>query len=260
MRLLIASDLHLEFGSQTRLSPLLQAAREADLLLLAGDLVSTPADLESFLRKLPCQALIVAGNHEFYGHDITTSLPQYQAAAKHSGCVLLEKEQRILGGVRFVGCTLWTDLAGGKQAENYDRMINDRRWIRLRGAAFTSEVMRGVHQASVRWLESALDEPFDGPTVVMTHHAPSYRSSHPRWAASPINGAFSSNLDDLVEQYQPDLWVHGHHHDPADYRIGRTRILCNAYGYDGVEDTSRFKPDLLVEIDGQAAGKTLRLG
>lgn len=251
MRALIASDLHLEFGSQTRLSPFLTAAREADILLLAGDLVNTPADLESFLRKLPCQAVIVPGNHEYYGQDITTALPQYRSAAKRAGCVLLENEQLILGGVRYLGCTLWTDLADGQQAENYDRMINDRRWIRLRGAAFTSEVMRGVHQESVRWLESRLAEPFDGPTVVMTHHAPSYLSSHPRWAGSPINGAFSSNLDELVMTYQPDLWVHGHHHDPADYLLGRTRVLCNPYGYEGVEDTSRFRTDLRVELGRQ---------
>ena len=72
----------------------------------------------------------------------------------------------------------------------------------------------------------------------VTHHAPSFRSQHPRFASSPITGGFCSNLESRIQQWKPDLWIHGHVHDPMDYRIpwkiaapGETRILCNPWVY-----------------------------
>lgn len=65
----------------------------------------------------------------------------------------------------------------------------------------------------------------------VTHHAPSFRSQHPRFAGSPIAGGFCSNLESRIQQWKPDLWIHGHVHDPMDYRIGKTQVLCNPWGY-----------------------------
>jgi hypothetical protein len=65
--------------------------------------------------------------------------------------------------------------------------------------------------------------------VVLTHHAPHPDSIHARFAGSPVNGAFVSDLTELVAQ--ADLWLHGHVHDSFDYRVGRCRVVANPRGY-----------------------------
>jgi hypothetical protein len=76
------------------------------------------------------------------------------------------------------------------------------------------------------------------PVVVVGHHAPSKASTHPRYKNEyHMNGAYSTNLDDFIlDRRQIKLWTHGHTHEPFDYMIGTTRVVCNPRGYDGYED------------------------
>ncbi|MDZ7787427.1 MAG: hypothetical protein U5K73_04610 [Halofilum sp. (in: g-proteobacteria)] len=81
-----------------------------------------------------------------------------------------------------------------------------------------------IHHETVRWLRTALDEPHDGPTIVVTHHAPSSRAlgQWDEWAGeSPwtvMDAAFASDLELLIDLGKPDAWIHGHTH-----RSGSTR-------------------------------------
>jgi Icc-related predicted phosphoesterase len=70
----------------------------------------------------------------------------------------------------------------------------------------------------------------------------------PRYANDPLNPAFASRLESLIEEYQPALWIHGHTHDPCDYELFRTRIVCNPRGYPGEHGHAGFKPDLTVVV------------
>jgi Icc-related predicted phosphoesterase len=74
-----------------------------------------------------------------------------------------------------------------------------------------------------------LAKPFDGDTVVITHHAPSERSVHPRFQGDPLTGAFVTDLPDLLEQAH--VWIHGHHHNSSDYVERGCRVVCNPSGY-----------------------------
>jgi len=98
------------------------------------------------------------------------------------------------------------------------------------------------------WLAAALDEPFAGETVVVTHHAPSSRSVHPRFARDLLSPAFASRLEPLMGGNRAALWVHGHTHDAFDYEIDGTRIICNPRGYLPHDPSPGFRPDLVVEI------------
>ncbi|WP_274534676.1 hypothetical protein [Aureimonas sp. AU20] len=95
-------------------------------------------------------------------------------------------------------------------------------------------------------MEEELTKPFDGPTVVVTHHAPTPRSIHPRYEGDVANPAFASDLTDLVARVGPDLWIHGHVHDSFDYRIGRTRVLANPKGYG--DENKAFDQSLVVDV------------
>ena len=158
----------------------------------------------------------------------------------------------ILDGVRFLGATLWTDFASGRQMRRCQRMMSDFDVIfDGHSGSITPEVILKEHQDTMDWLATQImRHPHKGPTVVITHHAPSYQSQHPRFAGSPISGGFCSNQEHRIQRWNaaglaPDLWIHGHVHDPMDYRIGQTRILCNPWGYPDEENDMGFR---MVEI------------
>src|SRR5690606_859556 len=116
---------------------------------------------------------------------------------------------------------------------------------------FTPQDSAELFSANVRWLDGELGKPFAGPTVVITHHAPSLQSIHARFAGSLFNPAFVSDAEWLLKGGRVRLWIHGHTHDSYDYRVSGTRVLCNARGYvkEGKVENARFDPKLMVEVE-----------
>jgi Icc-related predicted phosphoesterase len=122
------------------------------------------------------------------------------------------------------------------------------------GSRYTPQDSIALFREQYAWLDTMLDEPFDGPTVVITHHAPSMRSVHPRFADSLISAGFVSDCTSLLGR--ANLWVHGHTHDSFDYTVYGTRVLCNPRGYcrDGVNENPAFDAGLCVEIPAWPQG------
>ena len=116
------------------------------------------------------------------------------------------------------------------------------------GTPFTPDACAARFATHAAWLAARLDEPHDGATVVVTHHAPSRRSIHPRFAGTLLNVCFASDADHLGGR--PALWIHGHVHDSFDYDLRGTRVVCNPRGYarDGVPENPAFDPDLCIEV------------
>ncbi len=71
--------------------------------------------------------------------------------------------------------------------------------------------------------------PFDGPTVAITHFAPSLSSADPRYGLTP-GTAGRNSLDELIPQAQ--LWLHGHLHHAFDYVQDGCRVVSNPLGYE----------------------------
>jgi Icc-related predicted phosphoesterase len=69
------------------------------------------------------------------------------------------------------------------------------------------------------------------PDVVVTHHAPTRKSIVPSWRGHNLNRFFVTELDMLIKEMKPKLWVHGHMHNSIDYTAWDTRIVCNPFGY-----------------------------
>ena len=247
MKIQYASDLHTEFGSH----PFRKSDIRGDILVLAGDIAGKPKELNQYLHSLAGSVpiLYVMGNHEFYGHDFALELSGYQKAVEsQNGVHFLENRSVEIGGIRFLGCTLWTDFLGGMHGKASEQGMNDFEYITLKGDKLRWVDVAYRHRESLEWLRKELETPFSGPTVVITHHAPSNLSNPPQFAGSPISGAFYSNLDDLIEETQPALWIHGHIHDSSDYMIGKTRVVCNPFGYDGIEKNVDWDPEAIVEV------------
>ncbi|MDE1887177.1 MAG: metallophosphoesterase family protein [Gammaproteobacteria bacterium] len=254
MRLNILSDLHLRQGG---LAP---PRTSTDAVILAGD-VARPEQAIAWAREFHRPVIYVPGNHEFYGSSLPAALAQLQSLATGTDIHVLDRQVLVLDGVRFLGATLWTDfmlaeerLARERAMAEATRLVRDFSVIDSTehpGTKFTPLESIQVFRQHAEWLRERLADPFDGPTVVITHHAPSPRSIHLRFAGSLLNGAFVSDLEPLMGRERVVLWVHGHTHDSFDYTVRGTRVLCNPRGYarDGVNENAFFDPGLVVDVD-----------
>jgi len=242
----ILSDLHTEFG------PFSVPDVGADVLVLAGDIGVGDRGLAFAGQAADIPVIYVPGNHEFYRQDL--SLLAELRAATPPPVHLLDNDEVQIGGVRVLGAVLWTDFALFGEVERElamlraAMMMNDFHLIAEEGSAFTPAAAYRRHKASRAWLEERLAEPFAGPTVVVTHHAPSARSVPGRYAGDLLSAAYASDLEALIGRYQPRLWIHGHTHTSYDYRIAATRILCNPRGYFPQALNPDFDPALVVEV------------
>jgi Icc-related predicted phosphoesterase len=252
MRLHVISDLHLSCGA-----PSLPAV-EADAVVLAGD-VARPADAIAWAASLRKPVLFVAGNHEFYGGTPDGTIAALRRHARGTEVVVLDDDEVVLGGVRFLGSTLWTDFrldgdGARREAAMREASVRMRDFCRIHrdgtDAPFRPEDAAERFGRHVDWLAARLASPHDGPTVVITHHAPSPRSVHPRFAGSPLNPCYASDLEPLLDGRRAPLWIHGHMHDGFDYVANGTRVVCNPRGYavDGVNENPAFVPGLVIEL------------
>lgn len=236
-----ASDLHLEYLNK-RFPDYIRVDRLytpfADLMILAGDIHVGTQMVDKF-GHWPHPVLYVPGNHEFYDTAIEPHVAKIKEAAKNTAMIVLARDEYIYQGVRFLGCTLWTDYmlmgSGGRQLAAMlacEARIADHRkimGIQKLGQGFSAQQAYELHVQERAWLEGKLNEPFDGKTVVITHHAPSRGSVHPRFRGDPCNSAFVSDLDELVQK--ADYWIHGHVHDSFDYMVGKCRVMTNPGSY-----------------------------
>lgn len=222
----------------------------------------------------PVPVLFVPGNHEYDALDFDQAHAGLRATCERLGLIWLERETLVLDGVRFIGTTLWSDydaLADTVPAKSpkpsRPEQAADPLAQRLRqrhkayraanfylekmatlrhGRLFDAEAMREEALLCQDWLQAALAQPHEGPTVVVTHFAPSLRSADPRYGLTPGTAGFCNAIDPWLAH--ADLWLHGHLHCPHDYRVGRCRVVANPLGYAEKNEQAAFLPQGCVEV------------
>lgn len=252
MKLLILSDLHVEFSPFVP-DPVATAA--ADVVVLAGD-IHKGSQTAHWARKTFADkpVVLVAGNHELYDGHWERTLDELREAALSEQVHFLENDAVSIGGVQFLGATLWTDFeyfgAGNvvKSMIMASKFMADYRTIE----GCTPKVTVARHRASRAWLEAELAKPGSpGDRVVVSHHYPRKRSTAPQYQEDLCTAAFGSELPaELLDQ--AGLWIHGHTHSSFQYRVGRCRVVCNPRGYPvgwlaGEYENRDFNSRLLVE-------------
>ena len=236
------SDIHLEFGS------LDLADNNAEIIIAAGDIGIYDQAIE-WLIALKKPVIYVAGNHEFYKHEYCDTLRMLKEKCANTNIHFLENNTFKYNGVRFLGCSLWTDLfiEGEETAIALGKSLNDFRKIRFADGPFNPQHFSELHKHSKAWLEKALARPFKGKTVVVTHHTPTHWS----WNESPNaikKLAYCNDLKTLFHEHDISAWFHGHTHNIGDYRIEGTRVLCNTRGYAGRREVAEFDLNKIVVI------------
>jgi len=294
LRLQLASDLHLERYPDF----VLEADPHADVLVLAGDIGSYQAgsrladagaahaaDAEFGLGQFSPlrpgspwkRVLFVPGNHEFDGIEHADAHPRLRAACERLGITWLDGEVVVIGGVRFVGSTLWSDFAALAVREHgvtaqmaaLDKALRAanfylRKNSTLRGGQhMLSDDLRELALQSQAWLREALHQPFDGPTVVVTHFAPTLHSADPRYGLTPGTAGFCNGLNELLPF--ADLWLHGHLHCPNDHTVRgqredgsawACRIVANPRGYFGKGEQAGFVARCVLSVPDAHTAKT----
>jgi len=250
MRIHLLSDLHLEFHS------FIPPQVGADVVVLAGDIHSKGRSIQWALDAFSVPIIFVAGNHDFYGIEIDSAQKKFSQAAAGSGGRLhyLERRSVVIDGVRFLGATGWTDFRFGGNAPlaKFDagRQMNDYRKIR-KGPAYRrmrpddTELIAGE---TLLWLERELSAPFDGNTVLITHHPVTAQSSDPSHTPKLLDAAYYNNWDHLFFEpfHPPCLALHGHTHFAVDYQVDCTRVVSNPRGYPG--EKIGFNPGLVIDL------------
>lgn len=199
MRIRVLSDLH------TEIAPLELPHVDADVVVLAGDIGVRTRGLEWARRAFPSTPVVyVAGNHEYYGAALPHLTDKLRKLADGTNVSFLEHDEAVIGGVRFLGTTLWTDFG-----------LFGRRWR-------------------------------EGPTVVVTHHAPALSSVQDRFRADLLTAAYASDMSALFDG-SAALWIHGHTHVRVDETCGGTRIVSNQRGYPD-EPADGFDPAFTVDV------------
>ncbi|UMQ43497.1 metallophosphoesterase [Chryseobacterium sp. Y16C] len=248
MKIQIISDLHQEFGYTNILFD------NADIVVLAGDVNLGIKGIEWIKSKIPGKPVIyVLGNHEYYKGSYPKTLHKIKEAALDSNIFVLENSFVDIEGIRFHGATLWTDFSiFGNPIEygmicqsvmnDYKKIKRDPSYSKMR----TVDIFK-IHQLSKLWLQESLEAAKGMKNIVVTHHAPSIHSVPEQYKNDPVTSAYASNLEDLVQEYQPLYWIHGHIHTPSKYEIGNTKIICNPHGYID-EKYNGYEKELIIEI------------
>jgi predicted phosphodiesterase len=255
MRLHVLSDLHIEQQA-------FEAAEvEADVVVLAGDIDRGARGVEwaaEWAGGRP--VLYVAGNHEFYGHALPDLIEELRTAAAGSTVRVLENDEVTLDGVRFLGCTLWSDFdfdGPERRAEAMalcERVVNDYEHITFGPGARTlaPRDTRMLHVSSRRWLATRLAEPHDGPTVIVTHHAPLIRGRPPAPELRALAGAFASDVTELMGADRVTLWIFGHTHRQANLDMRGTRVVSNPRGYPH-QPVAGFDPGYVIDVSNHGS-------
>jgi hypothetical protein len=258
MKINALSDLHLIHGA-------FQPAKvDADLRVIAGDLEPKAWDPEIMLGFLDLDTIFVPGNHDFYGFTLAAAKDalhrfglRVNLLAAERGLpgrliVLTDPHEMIVRGVRFVAATQWTDLdrnsVGVAQRLQAPAREGDRSVIMdfTSIEEFSAKTWYDEYCTHAAFLEETLSKAWDGPTYVITHHAPSMACLPEDLRQSPYAAAFAANLDRLIGEVA--VWQHGHVHSSLDIMLGETRMIRNPRGYDDLELNPAFDPSFVIEI------------
>jgi Icc-related predicted phosphoesterase len=241
MRIQILSDLHFEFQRDAGRS-LMDACKadSVDVLVLAGDIAVADgigAALALFSERYP-QVIYIHGNHEYYGSDRESVLAHTREAALRLGNVhFLDCDTVELGGHRFCGSPLWFRRTA--DAHRLRHQLSDFQLIRDYATWVYTE-----HERARRFLETQVQ----AGDIVVTHHLPAEACVSPQYEGDPFNCFFLADMQHVMRERRPALWIHGHTHGSVDLVCEGTRVICNPFGYARREENRGFVEQLVVEV------------
>lgn len=265
MKIQILSDLHNEFLRNGKFDPLHKWSgrlpdTNADIIILAGDIDTGAHGAEWAINeseRLSKKIIYVLGNHEYYGCEFNHLRDEIQKLCNGTLVSCLDYGDCIVDNVRFLGATLWTDYNAFSDTlkeqvmQSIENVLADHRKIRfISGGSYNKFKPHHAltqHNIELNWLKKKLSEPFNGKTVIVTHHGPHPVCQHPGFPVNELSAAFHSDLTYMFTEFDINLWVYGHTHANIDELINSTRVISNQAGYPG-ENVEGFNDRLVIDV------------
>ncbi len=254
MKIQYASDLHLEFGENTKWLKQNPIVPVGDVLVLAGDIGYLGDDNYSkhpfwdWVSANFKQTIVIPGNHELYKsfdindlHDGWTQDIRPNVMSYYNCVIPLSTD------VDLIASTLWANIS---PSESYltERCVSDFHRIRNGQYRLTADRFNEEHERCRKFIERGVNESKAKHIIVATHHVPSFALMSDEFQNSSINGAFTVELGDFIARSDIDYWIYGHSHRNIDKTIGNTLCVSNQLGYVFQNEHLSFTPTASIEI------------
>jgi predicted MPP superfamily phosphohydrolase len=252
MTLQYCSDLHLEFPRNKKFLESFPLQPDGEVLILAGDILpfglhKKQTGFIDFVADSFEMVYWVPGNHEYYGHDAATVIDPLLEKMR-SNVWLVNNRVIAYKDVQFICSTLWSKIPV-VNALDIQRSISDFHAIRWQEKLLCAEQFNQLHEKSVAFLQRAFEEKDNKKTVVVTHHVPTLNQYPDQYVNSPLNGAFVTELYDLIYGCGASYWIYGYHHSNIGaFTIGETTLLTNQLGYVENGEHAGFNRNAVIEI------------
>lgn len=199
LRIAAVGDLHIrDSESSPWRDVFVEISREADVLVLAGDLTDLGKPTEARLlvedlRSCTVPVVAVLGNHDYEcGH-----VEEVSGIIREAGVHLLDGQSCEIGGVGFVGVKGFAGGFGSRMLGSFGEPI-----IKQFVAETVNEALR---------LENAMRRVRTGRTVVVLHYAPIAGTVAGEPAEIlPFLGC--SRIAETIDRFKVNAVVHGHAH------------------------------------------------
>jgi len=242
MKIQYWSDLHLEFQENSKWIKEHLPANGADILLLAGDVVTFDVAQRidwfwDWVADNFTNTYWLPGNHEYYGADI--GAPGMTESIRPN-IHLVNNASIDLDLVVLHFSTLWTSIPS-TDASFIESRMSDFHLIRFNGERFSSDRVNQLHNDSKVFLADSLNRNLSRKNIVVTHHVPTFKNYPSEFYGSQLNSAFAVEMTDFINGAQPMAWIYGHtHRNTPSFKIGETDVLTNQLGYTWLGEGSDF--------------------
>jgi len=256
MKIQYCSDLHLEFPENKALLKTNPLVPVGDVLLLAGDIVPFAVmdkhkDFFDYVADNFRFTYWIPGNHEYYHSDITQRSGTFSENIR-SNVVLLNNQSVIHEKTRFVFSTLWSRINPAYQFQ-IERSMSDFHVIKYNGYRFSVDRFNQLHSDCMAFIKPELEQAYDGTTIVVSHHMPTFMNYPPKFKGDILNEAFAVELFGLIETEHPEYWIYGHTHgNTPDFEIDTTKLLTNQLGYVKYNEHAAFRNSVSINLDKNA--------
>lgn len=254
MKIQYASDLHLEFGSNTaflREHPIIPVG---EILVLAGDIgylgdeSTEDHPFWDWASDNFNEVIAIPGNHELYRHfDINRLYNGWEFYIRHNVRYVYNKVIHLDDKTDLIASTLWSEILP-KNGLITQSNVSDFYRIKQGGRALTWKRFNKEHRNCKTFIKKAVKESHADAIIVVTHHLPSFALVAPEFNGSPISGAFTSELGDFIAGSRINYWIYGHSHRNITEQLGNTRCVSNQLGYIRGFEHINFRNDAVIDI------------
>lgn len=252
LKLQYASDLHLEFPANKDYLKLHPLQPNADVLVLAGDIVPFAVmdkhmGFFSYLADHFKTTYWLPGNHEYYHFDIAEKSGVLHENIR-SNVFLVNNTSVVHENIKLIFSTLWSKISPGNQWQ-IERSLNDFHVIKHQRHRFSAEQYNQLHAQSLAFIQQELKMTKKEKIAVFTHHCPTFLNYPEQYKGDVLNEAFAVELHDLIESSNIDCWAYGHHHcNIPEFSIGKTKLITNQLGYVQRNEHRLFETNKVISI------------